>query len=124
MEQVSKALEENLLNFITSRSSRSGVEREEVRHEILLRLRDGKGGLVSPEVFFSAAEKHNLMPLIDRWVIKNFCSRYAQNNRRVGEPLSFYNINLSGASLNDDTFPAVCQGTVAAVCHPAGSGLL
>lgn len=104
LEQVSKALEENLFELHYQPIIPIRGREREVRHEILLRLRDGKGGLVSPEVFFSAAEKHNLMPLIDRWVIKNFCSRYAQNNRRVGEPLSFYNINLSGASLNDDTF--------------------
>jgi EAL domain-containing protein (putative c-di-GMP-specific phosphodiesterase class I) len=44
------------------------------------------------------------MPLIDRWVIKNFCACYAQNNKGISEILSFYNINLSGASLDDDTF--------------------
>lgn len=104
LEQVNKALEENLfeLHYQPIIPVRGG-ERE-VRHEILLRMKDGQGKLVTPEVFFSAAEKHNLMRLIDRWVIRSFCARFAENNRGTGEALSFYNINISGASLDDDTF--------------------
>src|SRR5690554_1696612 len=104
LEQINKALKENLFELhYQPIISIQGGERE-VRHEILLRLKGSQGNLVTPEVFFSAAEKHNLMPLIDRWVIKNFCACYVQNNKGISEILSFYNINLSGASLDDDTF--------------------
>lgn len=37
--------------------------------ELLLRMKDAAGGVVLPGTFISAAERYNLMPAIDRWVI-------------------------------------------------------
>ena len=37
----------------------------------LLRMRDGERGKVPTEAFFSAAERYNMMPQIDRWVVSN-----------------------------------------------------
>lgn len=104
LERVTKALEGNFFEFHYQPIVPVKGGEKEVRHEILLRLQDDEGRPVSPAVFFPATEKHNLMPMIDRWVIKTFCSRYLQSSRGIGENLSFYNINLSGASLNDITF--------------------
>ncbi|WP_163452138.1 EAL domain-containing protein, partial [Escherichia coli] len=39
--------------------------------ELLLRLRDENGGVISPNHFMPAAERYGLMPLIDRWVVRN-----------------------------------------------------
>jgi EAL domain-containing protein (putative c-di-GMP-specific phosphodiesterase class I) len=39
--------------------------------EVLLRLEDETGQLVSPMAFIPAAERYHLMHLIDRWVIQN-----------------------------------------------------
>ncbi|WP_242072009.1 EAL domain-containing protein [Nostoc sp. FACHB-110] len=81
-------------------------------YEILLRLIDEKGKLVSPMAFIPAAERYNLMQTIDRWVIHTFFANLAQcavsqwhhcpslNNNRD----CLYTINLSGASINDDKF--------------------
>ena len=56
LEQINKALEENLfeLHYQPIIPVRDGEK--EVRHEILLRLKDSKGKLVTPEIFFAAAE--------------------------------------------------------------------
>ncbi len=40
-------------------------------YEILLRMRDESGKIVTPDHFISAAERYNIMPNIDRWVIEN-----------------------------------------------------
>src|SRR5262249_54048653 len=42
------------------------------RHfELLLRLKSRSGAIVSPAEFIPPAERYGLMPLIDRWVVRN-----------------------------------------------------
>ncbi|ACL73071.1 EAL domain-containing protein [Thioalkalivibrio sulfidiphilus] len=80
--------------------------------EILLRMVDEKGDLVPPGAFIPAAERYDLMPAIDRWVIRRFFSTMAQHIREEcgvdgsGGSASgcLYAINISGASINDETF--------------------
>jgi EAL domain-containing protein (putative c-di-GMP-specific phosphodiesterase class I) len=67
--------------------------------EILLRLIDEDGNLVLPGNFLPAAERYNIMPEIDRWVIKTAFSRYHDLALKLGTPLVCA-INLSGTSLN------------------------
>ena len=77
-------------------------------YEVLLRLIDEKGKVITPGVFLPAAERYNLMPAIDRWVIANFFARYEVYCNRISTkaPQSerIYTINLSGASINSDRF--------------------
>ncbi|MET0089059.1 MAG: EAL domain-containing protein [Candidatus Thiodiazotropha sp.] len=69
--------------------------------EILVRMRDEKGTIHTPDRFIPAAERFNLMPEIDHWVIRNVC-------RRLGalgpghDPKTAFAINLSGLSLTHD----------------------
>ncbi len=74
--------------------------------EILLRMVDENGGIVSPMAFIPAAERYNLMPAIDRWVIRNAFVLCGSKDVR-GDPDEFrkaFSINLSGASLCDEHF--------------------
>jgi diguanylate cyclase (GGDEF)-like protein/PAS domain S-box-containing protein len=73
--------------------------------ELLLRLRDEDGKLVQPGSFLPAAERYGLMPLIDRWVVRNAFALIASRLRSF-EPnqLSSCAINLSGATFSDDDF--------------------
>jgi diguanylate cyclase (GGDEF)-like protein len=49
------------------------------RHiEVLIRMIDERGKLVPPMAFIPAAERYNLMPAIDRWVIRTTLSTLAQ----------------------------------------------
>ncbi|QCP52838.1 EAL domain-containing protein [Trinickia violacea] len=66
--------------------------------ELLLRMRDEAGALVPPSFFIGAAERFNLMPAIDRWVIARAFSAIADSADEVGT----WSINLSGASLGDE----------------------
>lgn len=72
-------------------------------YEVLLRLCDENGNLIPPMAFIPAAERYNLMPAIDRWVIRTFFE-YLQHQRRDSWQHCLYAINLSGASVNDDQF--------------------
>ena len=71
--------------------------------EILLRLVDESGRVVEPMSFVPAAERYNLMPAIDRWVVREVISRHAAQHRHA--PLAqrpLFAINLSGSSLSDE----------------------
>ena len=72
--------------------------------EVLLRMIDEEGNLIQPGSFLPAAERYNLMPAIDRWVVGTVFARYhALVAERGGEPLTCA-INLSGTSLNAEGF--------------------
>ncbi len=84
-------------------------------YEVLLRMVDETGQLVSPGVFIPAAERYNLMPAIDRWVISTLFSSQKERYRKKWKFCQsliergincdcLYAINLSGASINDDRF--------------------
>lgn len=65
--------------------------------EVLLRMLDEQGGLVPPMAFIPAAERYDLMPLLDRWVIRHAFAALARQ-----PPGTSWAINLSGASVCDD----------------------
>ena len=71
------------------------------RVELLLRLRDEDGTIVSPQAFLPAAERYNLMPAIDRWVVRTALAILAGDGDYRIESCS---INLSGQNLTDDSF--------------------
>jgi diguanylate cyclase (GGDEF)-like protein/PAS domain S-box-containing protein len=70
--------------------------------ELLLRFRDESGRLITPGVFIPAAERYGLMPLIDRWVVETALANFDQLHP-TGASLSMVAINLSGASVEDDS---------------------
>jgi len=72
-------------------------------YELLLRMRDENGSVVSPELFIAAAERYGITPNIDRWVIEN-AFRWLVSEADERERLSLCSINLSGQSLGDDKF--------------------
>lgn len=74
-------------------------------YEVLLRL-NLDGNIYSPSTFLSAAERYNLMPDIDKWVINEIFSMFEQFyhvDHSLRHPCRF-NINLSGQSLTRDDF--------------------
>ena len=70
--------------------------------EILLRLKEENGELVGPFDFIPAAERYNLMPAIDRWVIREAIKFQKELNDTQGKSEVFC-INLSGASVADES---------------------
>ena len=72
--------------------------------EVLLRMIDEDGNLVLPGSFLPAAERYNLMPAIDRWVISTVFARYRDLMVPRGGAALTCAINLSGTSLNAEGF--------------------
>jgi diguanylate cyclase (GGDEF)-like protein/PAS domain S-box-containing protein len=79
------------------------------RCEILLRLTDERGGVETAGAFLPRAERHRLMPAIDRWVVHQTIAVLGRLHRdQPGFELPVCSINLSASSLDDvDLVPAV-----------------
>jgi EAL domain-containing protein (putative c-di-GMP-specific phosphodiesterase class I) len=75
-----------------------------LRVEALLRLRDRSGELVPPTTFLPAAERYNLMPLIDRWVVRHAFAALARGEAVAPQRIISCAINLSGTTLSDAKF--------------------
>jgi EAL domain-containing protein (putative c-di-GMP-specific phosphodiesterase class I) len=100
--RLTQALEEDRLTLYFQPFLPLGSNSAEGRHiEILLRLIDEDGAIVAPGSFLPAAERYNIMPTIDRWVIRTVFSRYRDLAAQMGAPLTCA-INLSGTTLNSE----------------------
>jgi EAL domain-containing protein (putative c-di-GMP-specific phosphodiesterase class I) len=72
-------------------------------YEILLRLKNNNGQIVTPDKFLGAAELYDLMPEIDDWVLRNTFTWMVENQRRV-KTFSQIALNLSGQSISNKSF--------------------
>ena len=69
-------------------------------YEIFVRLLDEHNEIVPPGAFIPAAERYDLMPAVDRWVVRNTLAWMGATRE---EALHFA-INLSGASITNGEF--------------------
>jgi diguanylate cyclase (GGDEF)-like protein/PAS domain S-box-containing protein len=101
--RINNALEEG--RFELFRQTILPLQKPETgaHYELLLRMRDEAGKIVSPDNFMTAAERYGITPNIDRWVIEN-AFRWLVSEADEREKLSMCSINLSGQSLGDDKF--------------------
>jgi diguanylate cyclase (GGDEF)-like protein len=74
------------------------------RFELLIRMLGDRGEIIPPGKFLSSAERYQLMPTIDRWVVRRACELLGEHSAAVGEEFARFAINLSGQSLQDETF--------------------
>ncbi len=88
--------------------------------EILVRLEEN-GKMISPGSFLPAAERYNLMPRIDQWVVNNTLAWLGDRYRKQGALEGVYCINLSGASLSDERFRQTLRITLENLRLPAGA---
>ena len=109
--RITRSLQEN--RFVLYAQAIAGISktcRAMTHREILIRLLDDNGDCIPPGAFTPAAERYNLMPSIDRWVIRNLFTQLAESGaaaRQLAEEpgcRSLYAINLSGNSINDSDF--------------------
>lgn len=106
VSRITRACEEDQLVLLAQHivPIRAGVE--DLRHfELLLRMRDDDGQLVPPAEFIPAAERFNLMPVVDRWVVRQACRRLAHRRGESGtrDPFTL-SLNVSGTTLHDEQF--------------------
>ena len=103
--RINQALEKNRFCLYCQPIASLNSHGPPLRAELLLRFRDEQDEIVAPSVFIPAAERFNLMPAIDRWVIRTALPLLAEQQRaNPGPQQAVCSINLSGASLCDDQF--------------------
>jgi len=73
------------------------------RFELLIRMLGDRGEIIPPGKFLSSAERYQLMPTVDRWVVGRACQLLGKHSA-AGEEGPRFAINLSGNSLQDDSF--------------------
>jgi len=71
--------------------------------EVLLRMLDEQGNPVLPRQFIAAAERYQLMPSVDRWVVRAALAAIGQGTIRLPDERSC-TINLSGQSMAEESF--------------------
>lgn len=105
ISRLTKALEENRFKLyhqpiISLAPGNNGSKKS----EILIRMVDTEERIISPADFIPAAERYNLMPAIDRWVIHAAFRYYkALDDRFTARANPFhFSINLSAAFLADE----------------------
>ncbi|MCP3852610.1 MAG: EAL domain-containing protein [Gammaproteobacteria bacterium] len=106
--RINHAMEKDAFNIyqqpIASIISEDDFE-STIHWEVLLRMSNLQGEIVSPNEFISAAERYNLMPKIDRMVIqKTFAAMSDGYFFQEGFTKRIVGINLSGDSLSDNSF--------------------
>ena len=82
------------------------------RFELLIRMLGDRGEVIPPGKFLSAAERYQLMPTVDRWVVSRACELLSAHAASVGEDIARFAINLSGQSLQDETFLPFVEDTI------------
>jgi diguanylate cyclase (GGDEF)-like protein/PAS domain S-box-containing protein len=71
--------------------------------EVLIRMKDGKDGLISPGLFLPVAERFHIASRIDRWVVSKVFAWLKIHQNELSH-LQNLSINLSGQSLSDNNF--------------------
>ena len=68
--------------------------------EVLLRLKDNKGKIISPNAFLPTAERFGIMPQIDTWVLQHAIAKLADLQQY--DSSASFTINLSGQTMDPD----------------------
>lgn len=100
---IRKALAEQRLELHAQQIVPQDGDRDVHHYEILVRIRDSNGEMISPGLFMPAAERYHLAHLIDRYVVDATLDWLVAHPPAVAS-LSRCAINLSGQSMGNGEF--------------------
>jgi diguanylate cyclase (GGDEF)-like protein len=89
------------------------------RFELLIRMLGDRGESIPPAKFLSSAERYQLMPAIDRWVVRHACQMLRAHSASLSGDFAHFAINLSGQSLQDDSFLEFVTDQISSTQLPA-----
>ncbi len=104
LQRIQRALKEDAFQICTQPivSLAGHVDRGPAL-EVFLRLQETDASAVSPSQFMQAAERYQLMPNVDRWVIQRTFALLGSGGLRV-PPGRSVALNISGQTLGDERF--------------------
>lgn len=91
-----------------------GDGRKPPHYELLLRMIGEDGSTVGPDNFMSAANRYQMMPTIDRWVLEQTIKLLKPHASVLAGQPAVFAMNLSGQSFSDDSFPDFLIATIEA----------
>lgn len=117
VSKLTKAMEEDRFELyyqpiVSLKDDQS--EMKETKHELLIRMINEENKTIPPADFLPAAERYNLMPSIDKWVIKTAMKMYRKIIDLESESgiTRLFAINLSAESIADENFLDYIHGTI------------
>ena len=103
VKRLRQALNHNLFSLYAQKITPLKGNDDRQSYEILLRLTDRTDRVILPGAFMDIAERNFLMTDIDTWVINNLFETLEKSERQTWSNRRF-SINLSGSSLNNESF--------------------
>jgi diguanylate cyclase (GGDEF)-like protein/PAS domain S-box-containing protein len=105
VSRVTRAVDEGRLELYSQPvvATRADSPRLPPFHELLVRLRDDDGDLILPGEFIPAAERHNVVGAVDRWVLEEAAARL-RHCLASGREMPLLGVNLSGQTLGERDF--------------------
>jgi len=100
--KIRQGLEQNNFSLYAQPIKAVGHTETGLHLEVLVRYQDHKNAIIPPGAFLPAAERYNLAPAMDRWVVNRLFSWLAGQPEFLAR-LSLCSVNLSGLSLSDET---------------------
>ena len=100
---ISRAIDENRLVLYAQPIRGLGKNSDHKHYEVLIRMQNRDGTLLSPGAFLPGAERYGLIEQIDRWVVKNLLTTL-QNHPSLYENCGFFSLNLSGLTIGRHDF--------------------
>ncbi len=112
VKRLHEALEEDRFVLYAQPILPLGPDHSEPRFELLLRMLAPDGEVLPPEKFLSAAERYQMLPAIDRWVVGHALAALRPHASVLrGRGLSF-SINVSGPSIAAEDFLEFLEGSI------------
>ncbi len=100
--RIQQAIEQDQFTLYAQRFEQTKGKNQKLYAEILLRLKDDDGSIITPNVFIPAAERYHLISRLDLWVVKNTIDWVTSIQSKTN--IGMININISGDSVSDRAF--------------------
>jgi len=104
VQRITHALEHDQFRLFCQPIQPLAQHDSSIHCEILLRMINDDNSLILPDAFIPAAERYQLMPSIDRWVIQKTLQTLQAATPMLHNRRFLCAINLSGQSINDNDF--------------------
>ena len=104
--QIDRVLAESRIFIRCQKIAAAEPDNHDFAHyEILMGVKDIHGNYVPPDHFIPAAESCQRMAEIDQWIIRHVF-RWIEQHRNFFDQLEGFSINLSGQTINNESFLA------------------
>ncbi|HET9403205.1 MAG TPA: EAL domain-containing protein [Burkholderiales bacterium] len=129
VSQINRAFELGHFRLYRQRiAPLGGASQHEPHYEVLIRMLDRDGNAVPATGFMPAAERYNLLTSIERWVVsslveflhRQWTTGAISHAPHGGGERGFYSVNISGASINDRSFPDFLRNLLTRYQLPSG----